>query len=518
MADVITEATSDRSANASERLHDASSVINEWEATTEKERLVESIQVVTEEENPRLLSSFVRMESSLSDQKPWRMQWKDHPIVTSLIVSMPWVGLTMLNSTVFELLTSFMTSIGVARFIPRYLPPLYTFFVAPFIGGHSDRSYSKLGRRNKFLVVATFIVVVTVLIFGHSQSLFGDHLFFHVVNVVFLVHGGVTIEIMLRARLFDEIPRGYQVHAQACGSIWHSAGVAMSMVLLGGGTEVVYGNEINQKNLFQTCCIVAAVLVFTVAIPLYLRPEQPQNDATKRITTVGHTYSEISDTVISAPYELRVLCCLQLFLWMAWSAFDNQKFKWWGSNVYEGCPSLSNDTISPCSEKDVKKYVEGVKLAKYAVQGISAAELIATLSFMVLTPPNPTNTRLHKITYIFMAFGVIMFCIAVIIGSASHPLSFISFVCIGTFYSAIYIFPYAVTGVITKTLSDVRRKFNNNGVYAALLIQFINAGQFVVEEYNSPSLSSMGSSNTMALPVVLFILSFIFTYYFKFQL
>ncbi|OQR96642.1 transmembrane protein [Achlya hypogyna] len=496
---------------------DLSSVTQEWEHHS-KESLVD-LQGISEDVTPPLLTSYVRAETQRADSGRKVTSWRKRPILRSLVLAVPWVGLTLLNCTVFELLTSFLTSLGVAKFIPRYLPPFYTFFVAPLIGGHSDRSYSKWGRRNGTMLVATCLIVVSVLLFGGSQHVFGDHLVFHILNVVVLIHGSVTMELVLRTRLFDEIPRGYQVHAQACGSIWHSVGVAIGMLILGGGTEVVYGDEINRANLFQTCCIVAAVVTVTVAISIYLMPEKPQDISTRRITTVGHMVSEIWDTLVSAPYELRLLCVLQLFLWMAWSSFDNQKFKWWGSNVYAGCPTLSSSTSSePCTQAQVDNYVAGLNEANSAVQGISASELIATLGFMLLTPANPSSTRLHRLTYGFMFFGVVMFAVAVIVGSASHTVSFVSFVCVGTFYSAIYIFPYAVTGVIAKDLMDAPRKFNNNGIYAALLMQFIYAGQFVVEEYNASSLSSLGSSNTMALPVLLFILSFLFMFNFKFEL
>ncbi|KDO18995.1 hypothetical protein SPRG_15744 [Saprolegnia parasitica CBS 223.65] len=52
---------------------------------------------------------------------------------------------------------------GIATFISRYLPPFYAFFVAPLIGGHSDRSYLSWGRRNKSLLVGTALIVVSVL-------------------------------------------------------------------------------------------------------------------------------------------------------------------------------------------------------------------------------------------------------------------------------------------------------------------------------------------------------------------
>ncbi|KDO33932.1 hypothetical protein SPRG_01811 [Saprolegnia parasitica CBS 223.65] len=471
------------SAHASEDLRiELSSVTQEHEDMSSDDQVLTHLTPVG-----TVNASYVRAETLHSHPKK---RDASHPVATSLILALPWVGLTLLNCTVFELLTSFLTSMGIAKFIPRYLPPFYAFFVAPLIGGHSDRSYSSWGRRNKSLLVGTVLIVVSVLLFGGSQTLFGDHLLFHVLNVVVLVHGATTLELVLRTRLFDEIPRGYQVHAQACGGIYHSVGVALGMALLGGGTEVVYGDEINKRNLFQTCAIVASVLVVTVATSLYLRPEKPQDASTRRITTVGHMVSEVWDTIVTAPYELRLLCVLQLFLWMAWMAFDNQKFKWWGSNVYGGCPALSANP--PCSHDQVDLYVQGLNEANSAVQGISAAELLATLGFMLMTPFNPTSRRLHRLTIGFMCVGVVLFCIAVMVGSSSHTLSFVCFVGIGTFYAAIYIFPYAVTGVIAKDLMDAPRKFNNNGIYAALLMQFVNAAQFVVEEYNSATLSSLG--------------------------
>ncbi|RHY27459.1 hypothetical protein DYB32_006759 [Aphanomyces invadans] len=80
-----------------------------------------------------------------------QMNVLDHPVVVSLILQFPWIGLSLLYFSVFELMTSYLTSIGVHYFVPRYMPAFLTFALAPLVGAASDRCSSKTGRRNRFV-------------------------------------------------------------------------------------------------------------------------------------------------------------------------------------------------------------------------------------------------------------------------------------------------------------------------------------------------------------------------------
>ncbi|RLO02233.1 hypothetical protein DYB28_014570 [Aphanomyces astaci] len=75
----------------------------------------------------------------------------EHPIVASLVLQFPWIGLSLLYFSVFELMTSYLTSRGVHYFVPRYMRAFLTFALAPLVGAASDRCTAKAGRRNHFV-------------------------------------------------------------------------------------------------------------------------------------------------------------------------------------------------------------------------------------------------------------------------------------------------------------------------------------------------------------------------------
>ncbi|KAH9116221.1 hypothetical protein LEN26_012915 [Aphanomyces euteiches] len=60
-------------------------------------------------------------------------------------------------------------------------------------------------------------------------------------------------------------------------------------------------------------------------------------------------------------------------------------------------------------------------------------------------------------------------------------------------------------------------RYNPNGVYVALMIHFACYANFAVDEYNTNEISSMGSSNILALPMLLFVLSSAYAYLYKFE-
>lgn len=77
--------------------------------------------------------------------------------------------------TVFsDVREAYMKSMGISSVVPRFLPGIVSFFLAPILGAASDRSLSKWGRRNVFMAAGTGCTTVFGLLFGAANVLFPD--------------------------------------------------------------------------------------------------------------------------------------------------------------------------------------------------------------------------------------------------------------------------------------------------------------------------------------------------------
>lgn len=145
----------------------------------------------------------LQTETSMSRRRR-RMTLKDemHPLRTCLIVGMPWAAYSIFSTlahifccirvsltelllllllpsradTVFtDVRQAYMESLGISSVVPRFVPGLVTFFLGPILGAASDRSLSKWGRRNVFMVLAAVVMTVFGLLFGAASVLFPDY-------------------------------------------------------------------------------------------------------------------------------------------------------------------------------------------------------------------------------------------------------------------------------------------------------------------------------------------------------
>ncbi|GLE00119.1 hypothetical protein PINS_up008846 [Pythium insidiosum] len=97
-----------------------------------------------------------------------------------------------------------MSSMGIGDFVPRFLPPLTALFLSPMLGAMSDRSLSKWGRRNVFLVTAAIMLVISGLLFGAAQVLFPHYEGF--INLVFFFLNVGLLLLNVRGRGKEEVP------------------------------------------------------------------------------------------------------------------------------------------------------------------------------------------------------------------------------------------------------------------------------------------------------------------------
>ena len=79
-----------------------------------------------------------------------------------------------------SLLTPYVQELGIPHAFASVIwlcGPLYGFFVQPLVGHMSDRWTGRFGRRRPFIVAGAVLIVLAVLVVGHSADigwLFGD--------------------------------------------------------------------------------------------------------------------------------------------------------------------------------------------------------------------------------------------------------------------------------------------------------------------------------------------------------
>jgi hypothetical protein len=69
---------------------------------------------------------------------------------------------------------TYAQKLGINTFVPRFLPSILTFILGPILGAASDRSLSKWGRRNVFLIMACMIVTVSGICYGGALKFFPE--------------------------------------------------------------------------------------------------------------------------------------------------------------------------------------------------------------------------------------------------------------------------------------------------------------------------------------------------------
>jgi hypothetical protein len=88
--------------------------------------------------------------------------------------------------TVFEdIRVPYMRSMGMGEFVPRFMPSLVALLLGPILGAASDRSLSKWGRRNVFLVSGSVVLAISGVLFSSAQTLFADYSSF--INLLFVI-------------------------------------------------------------------------------------------------------------------------------------------------------------------------------------------------------------------------------------------------------------------------------------------------------------------------------------------
>ncbi|ETP21037.1 hypothetical protein, variant [Phytophthora nicotianae CJ01A1] len=295
---------------------------------------------------------------------------------TCLVLAMPWAAYAILNTVFTNTRLSYMESMGISDFVPRFVPSLIQVFLGPILGAMSDRSLSKWGRRNVFLMAAAVIVTVSGLLYGSANVLFPTLQELTKLLLVLLSIGVLLLNIGLRARIMDMVPIEFQVHAQATLAMYEGVGGVLGSLLFRSTSDaVVFASAISGEEILKAFGFAMAAIFVTTAVCIYLRPEHPQDKPMfqPRLSRVGR---EAWEQVVHSPKIFRFLCIVYFVLSFAWLSFSDEVYQWWGANVYGGCKAAA------CNDSSRDKYRRGLNTANTAV--IAQNGLGAAICFVVL--------------------------------------------------------------------------------------------------------------------------------------
>ncbi|KAF1329284.1 hypothetical protein FI667_g6078, partial [Globisporangium splendens] len=413
-----------------------------------------------------------------------------HAFRTCIILGMPWTAYAMFSTIFHDVRASYMTSMGISDTIPRFVPPLVTFFLGPILGAASDRSLSRWGRRNVFLMFAVLVLTVSGLLFGSAQVLFAEYTNVTCLLLFLLSIGVLLINIGLRARIMDEVPIEYQVHAQSAVAMWDGVGGALGLLLFRNTAVVVFASEISGRDILISFSAATAGILTLTAACIYLRPEPPQERPPFQ-PPLARLAREVWDRILYAPMLFRKLCLVHFVLFFAWSSFKDEIYNWWGSNVYSGC-------------KDAGKVETSNILCAVSFIEENALQVVMGLTFLFVVPRVPNASFLKRASVVGLIVGELALVICVSVGKYWLPLTFGAFVATAFYQTVVTIFPYAVVGIMGKEIQESAHSFNNNGLYIGVLMLFSSASELTVQIYGAEKIAPLGTGNLMTLSCILF--------------
>ncbi|ETP21036.1 hypothetical protein F441_05344 [Phytophthora nicotianae CJ01A1] len=417
---------------------------------------------------------------------------------TCLVLAMPWAAYAILNTVFTNTRLSYMESMGISDFVPRFVPSLIQVFLGPILGAMSDRSLSKWGRRNVFLMAAAVIVTVSGLLYGSANVLFPTLQELTKLLLVLLSIGVLLLNIGLRARIMDMVPIEFQVHAQATLAMYEGVGGVLGSLLFRSTSDaVVFASAISGEEILKAFGFAMAAIFVTTAVCIYLRPEHPQDKPMfqPRLSRVGR---EAWEQVVHSPKIFRFLCIVYFVLSFAWLSFSDEVYQWWGANVYGGCKAAA------CNDSSRDKYRRGLNTANTAV--IAQNGLGAAICFVVLLiMPRCKDARyLKRFTVLGLVIGTCALVVAVSVGKFCKEVAFTGFVITAFYQTVANVFPFSIVGIMGKELQTSVHGFNNNGLYVGVLMLFEAASDLTVQVYGTESLAPLGTGNVFTLPCILF--------------
>eukprot|EP00004_Rigifila_ramosa_P021351 TRINITY_DN5660_c0_g1_i1.p1 TRINITY_DN5660_c0_g1~~TRINITY_DN5660_c0_g1_i1.p1 ORF type:complete len:525 (-),score=137.49 TRINITY_DN5660_c0_g1_i1:54-1415(-) len=390
-----------------------------------------------------------------------------------LAVEIEWAILYVFANPLLRELGASYVVMGLAWFAS----PVCIMIFQPIIGVYSDRSTHRWGRRRPFLLAASSILFLAMLLLPNAGAIAEalappEHakptaIFLAMLGVMLIDFMNELVYYLLRALLVDTLPQHQsELGNSVCSFMMSMGGLAGNLI---GSFDYTSLFPFLASNI-QTAYNVSLFITFaSFSVTFCLAKEVPLR--AKKIKEIRvHPLVELWNFVRKMPPGLLRLCFADFFAWTALFSFFMYSTEWVGENVFGGSPDESNPLL-------FAKFQAGVRQGALDLAATNVVALVAA----ALLPHMVRRVGLKQVYSSVHVFLAAVLCLSVFTHSSFGAVVVIA--CVGIPFAVDESLPY----VYVSRMSGDR----NTGLHLAVLQNFAVCSKMLIS-------IGMGSVVTLA--------------------
>ncbi|MCJ1306917.1 hypothetical protein MMC25_000561 [Agyrium rufum] len=317
----------------------------------------------------------------------------------------------------------YLLSLGMSKSLLAFVwiaGPLSGTLVQPYVGIMSDNCRSPLGKRTPFMIAGAAATIVSLMalawtreIIGGLLGLFGaspdsrgvqvTSICFAIAFVYILDFAINTVQAGIRAFIVDNAPAHQQEDANAwAGRI---TGVGNVLGYLSGYVNLPVIMPFFGNTQFKVLCVIAAVaLGGTVAIScIFIRERDPRLEGTSNSKNPGlfAFFRQVFASMRRMPPQIRKVCEVQFFNWIAWFPFLFYITTWIGqlyvNPIFEKNPNATSAEIDEAWEEGTR--VATLALLIFAITSFSSNILLPFFIVPSYQAPEASYAKISEQSY-----------------------------------------------------------------------------------------------------------------------
>lgn len=254
-------------------------------------------------------------------------KWLQLPLLTIGLL-----GVQVLWSAEMSYASPYLISLGLSKSytaIAFLAGPLSGLVVQPLIGAIADNSKSRFGRRRPYMLLATAICIVSMLLLGFTRSFVSIFIsresstnnIFTILLAVIALYGIDfsinAVQAVDRALIVDTIPASHQPDANAWAARMLGLGSVVGFFI--GNADLTHGFPWFGSTQMEVLSVLAVFLLLSTQLTTAATVKEKilvSSSNTKK--GLRQEIREIWDNILTLPRIIRQICIVQFLAWLAW--------------------------------------------------------------------------------------------------------------------------------------------------------------------------------------------------------